>query len=177
VVENTGQTFRDFMANGFAGERATMGDWLTHLNTMFPEVRLKKTLEMRGCDSLPRDLFTALPALWTGILYDARALDEADALSESFGYDELVELRPRVAREGVGASFRGHPAADVGSRLIEIARGGLERRARLDALGRHEGRFLEPLAALISSRRSPADRLVDAHRRPTWSERLAAAQL
>src|SRR6185369_13044251 len=81
VVENTGQSFRSFMKHGFRGHRPTSKDWETHLNTLFPEVRLKRTIEVRGADSLPATLVCALPALWTGILYDPKALDEADELS------------------------------------------------------------------------------------------------
>ncbi|HTQ02879.1 MAG TPA: glutamate-cysteine ligase family protein, partial [Polyangiaceae bacterium] len=77
VLKNTGQTFRAFLADGFEGERATLEDWRLHLNTLFPEARLKNTLEVRACDAQSRELTRAVPALFTGILYDERALAEA----------------------------------------------------------------------------------------------------
>src|SRR6185436_17178643 len=70
VVRNTGQKFRAFMSDGFEGYKPDVHDWETHLNTLFPEVRLKDTLEVRGGDSLPERLAPAIPALWTGVLYD-----------------------------------------------------------------------------------------------------------
>lgn len=161
VIENTGQTFRDFLANGFQGHRATRDDWQTHLNTLFPEVRLKRTLEVRGADSLPAKLVCALPALWTGILYDARALDEADALSESFRYDELEALRPAIAERALRATFRGKPLAAIAEQLVAIAAGGLERRARLNKSGKDERVHLERIGALVEKGQSPADVLVE----------------
>ena len=77
AIANTGQTFRSFMADGFEGERATLEDWRLHLNTLFPEVRLKRTIEIRGADGQTTDMACALPALWTGVLYDEQALAEA----------------------------------------------------------------------------------------------------
>jgi gamma-glutamylcysteine synthetase len=40
------------------------------LTTAFPEVRLKRYLEMRGADGGPWRRLCALPALWVGLLYD-----------------------------------------------------------------------------------------------------------
>ena len=161
VIENTGQTFREFLEHGCQGHRAIRTDWETHLNSLFPEVRLKRTIEVRGADSLPVRLICALPALWTGILYDARALDEVDALSESFTYDELTALRPAIVERALGAVFRGKPLATYAERLIEIASGGLERRGHLNKNGRDERVHLEKLAALVARGMAPADALME----------------
>lgn len=162
IVENTGQTFRSFWKDGFEGHRATAADWLTHLNTMFPEVRLKRTIEVRGADSQSREMATALSALWTGILYDDGALAEAEALVEGFGHDELHALRPDVAERALGATFRGKPLSDLAERVTEASRGGLVRRARKRADGADETVHLEPLVRLVSRGRCPADDLLDA---------------
>ena len=161
AVDNTGQTFREFMASGSHGYRATMKDWETHLNTLFPEVRLKRTLEVRGADSQPASLLCALPAVWTGILYDARALDEADELSSSFGFQELEDLRPLIAEKALGAVFRGKPLADLAGRLIDIAMGGLERRSVRDKSGQDERQHLVKIAKLVERGWCPADVLVE----------------
>jgi glutamate--cysteine ligase len=161
IIENTSQTFRDFWKNGCRGHRATLGDWAMHLNTMFPEVRLKKTIEVRGGDSLPSSLFCALPALWTGILYDSRALDEADELCASFGHDELEALRPLVAEHGLPAAFRGTTLVPLAERLVTIASGGLERRGRLNRAGKDERVHLEKLVALVEKGQCPADELLE----------------
>ena len=161
IVENTGQSFRSFMKHGFAGYKPTMKDWETHLNTLFPEVRLKRTIEVRGADSLPSKLVCALPALWTGILYDERALAAVEDLTASYTSEELEALRPAVAERALAAPVRGAPLADVAQRVVDIAAGGLERRARLDRTGKDERIHLEKLVALVEKGWSPADALVD----------------
>ncbi|HVY45950.1 MAG TPA: glutamate-cysteine ligase family protein [Minicystis sp.] len=161
VLENTGQSFRSFMRHGFRGERPNQKDWETHLNTLFPEVRLKRTIEVRGADSLPARLICALPALWAGILYDAKALDEADALTASYRFAELEALRPHVAEEGLLAAFRGAPLADVAERVLDIASGGLARRARLNKNGQDERIHLAKLTALVENGMCPADAMTD----------------
>lgn len=161
VIENTGQSFRSFMSHGFRGIRPVRSDWETHLNTLFPEVRLKRTIEVRGADSLPANLICALPALWTGIFYDARALDEADELSASFTFDELEAVRPDISKLALGATFRGKPLASLAERLIDIASGGLERRGHLNRNGKDERVHLSRLSALVEKGHSPADALME----------------
>lgn len=159
VVANTGQTFRDFLANGYQGERATVADFKLHLNTLFPEVRLKNTIEVRACDSLPSELAMAVPAIFTGIFYDARALDLAEELADSFDYDAVEAARPELIRHGLSATLGGVRAQELAERVLEIAQGGLERRARKDERGRDERRYLELLSSLVAAGRVPADTL------------------
>jgi glutamate--cysteine ligase len=161
AIDNRGQTFRDFLTNGFQGHRATMTDWETHLNTLFPEVRLKRTIEIRGADSLPKPYFAALPALWTGILYDDTALAEADALVEDITHDELTAMRPHIPLDGLRTKFRGKPLAELAQKVIDIAERGLERRAILNREGRDERIHLESIKALAANARCPADVLRD----------------
>jgi glutamate--cysteine ligase len=161
AIANTGQTFRSFLKSGYEGHVATMEDWKTHLNTLFPEVRLKKTIEVRGADVQSTDLACALPALWTGVFYDDRALLEAEELVDGWTYDEIAELRTRVWRDGVRATFRGRPLAGVAERLVAIADGGLERRAILDSSGKDERVHLARLRKLVSEGRCPADTLLE----------------
>ena len=165
-IDNRGQTFRDFLANGFRDKngtvlRATMTDWETHLNTLFPEVRLKRTLEIRGADSLPKPYFAALPALWTGILYDEAALAEADALVENITHDELAAIRPQIPADGLRTPFRGKPLAELAQKVIDIAERGLERRAILNREGKDERIHLESIKVLAANARCPADVLRD----------------
>lgn len=160
VLENTGQSFRSFMEHGFKGHRATQTDWQTHLNTLFPEVRLKRTIEVRGADAQSSALTCALSGVWTGILYDDRALDEAEALTESFTYAELEALRPAIAQHGLQAMFRGEPLAALAERVLAISEGGLARRARMRN-GQDERVHLARLGALISKGQCPADTLLE----------------
>ena len=162
-VENTGQTFRSFLRHGFRGHRATASDWEMHINTVFPEVRLKRTLEIRGADCQSLPTLNALPALWTGILYDERALAEAEQLCGDFTHDEVVALRQHIPRLAIQAPWRGGTLVPLARRLAEIAAGGLERRARLDADGKDERVHLAGLQALLDRGQCPADALLAAH--------------
>ena len=161
VVENTGQSFRSYMKHGFHGERPTLKDWETHINSLFPEVRLKRTIEVRSADSLPASLICALPALWTGIFYDSKALDEADELTRDFTFAELDAVRPAIAERALAAPFRGKTLADLAARVLDVAHGGLERRARFNKSGKDERVHLTKLAALVEKGRCPADALLD----------------
>ncbi len=159
VVANTGQTFRAFWTEGFQGHQPDIHDWEMHLNTLFPEVRLKHTIEVRGGDSLPIRLSPALPALWTGLLYDAAALDEAEAFSASFAWNEMQTLRPELAHRGLSAVFRGKPLADAAQRLLDIARRGLMNRKRLSKNRQDETVHLAALSNLVEHGKTPADEL------------------
>ncbi|MFO0552557.1 MAG: glutamate-cysteine ligase family protein [Polyangiaceae bacterium] len=180
VVKNTGQTFRDLMKNGFTApgsdvtERANYGDWITHLNTMFPEVRLKRTLEVRGGDSLPPALVPGPAALFAGLFYDERALAEAEDVVAGFAFEELQALRVAVVQDGPRAPFRGRPCGEVTARIVDIASHGLERRARSGGGHPDERRFLAPVMELASSLRCPADALLQAYER--HREKLPSAQ-
>jgi glutamate--cysteine ligase len=162
AIANTGQTFRDFQQNGFEGHRATVGDWTLHLNTLFPEVRLKKTIEIRSADAQSTNMACALPALWTGLFYDDTALAEAETLTQGWTYDEVAELRTRVWLEGLRATFRRAPIAAIAERVVSIADGGLLRRARIEpSNGKDERVHLQRLRHLVGEARTPADLLVE----------------
>jgi glutamate--cysteine ligase len=159
-IHNTGQTFRGFYRDGFQGHRPNMEDWKTHLNTLFPEVRLKKTIEIRGADAQGTDMKCALPALWTSLLYDDAALAGAEALVEGWTHDELAELREHAWKDGLRATFRGKPLAVVAEKMVELAEGGLERRALVDGKGRDERVHLARLKKLVGEGKTPADVLL-----------------
>jgi glutamate--cysteine ligase len=160
-VANTGQTFRSFWKSGFSGHKPTMTDWQSHLNTLFPEVRLKKTIEVRGADAQGVKLACTLPALWTGILYDEKALAAADAMTADWTYDEVSSSRKEVWQKGLGAKFRASTLQPFAEKLIEIAEGGLERRAFVSASGKDERAHLSRLKELVAEGKSPADRLLE----------------
>ena len=157
VYANTGQTFRDFWQHGYEGERATIGDFRLHLNTLFPEARLKNTVEVRGCDAQRLELSPAIPAIFTGILYDERALAEAEELVRGFDYETVEASRPALVKDALGATIGATPARALAERLTDIALGGLDRRARLDEAGRSERALLEPLVAFVARGECPAD--------------------
>jgi glutamate--cysteine ligase len=160
VTANTEQTFRQFMAEGSRrGERATMADWRTHVNTLFPEARLKNTLEMRGVDAQPRALTCALPALWKGLLYDERAISQCDALIEPLSAELMNGIRPELANYGLRTKLLGRPLSAWALEVLEIARGGLERLDVRNERGENEAIYLDGIEALAREGRSPSDTL------------------
>jgi glutamate--cysteine ligase len=142
------------------GERATISDWANHLTTTFPEVRLKRYLEMRGADAGPSARLCALPALWTGLLYDQASLDAAWDLVKDWSAQERQTLRDDVPRLGFNAEIRGRRVRALAREVIALAHAGLERRARLDRAGRDETHFLQPLAMLVEGGETPAEILL-----------------
>jgi glutamate--cysteine ligase len=157
-LDASGQSFRDFMAGrlpALPGEVPDLGDWTDHLTTVFPEVRLKRFLEMRGADGGPWDRLCALPAFWTGLLYDAASLDAAWALVKDWTGEERETLRNDVARDALHATFRGRRVAEWARDVLAIARQGLRARAMLKH-GEDETHFLGSLETIADSGQSPA---------------------
>jgi glutamate--cysteine ligase len=157
-------TFREFMESGFQGERATIGDWDLHLTTLFPEVRLKQIIEVRGADSVPRDLICALPALYKGLFYDDRARADATALMADWGPAERAEALERVALDGLEAKVAGRPILERARALIEISRDGLDRLVATGLAEEAEDVFLSPLEAIADTGRSPGRDVLDSWR-------------
>ncbi len=166
----TDVTFRRFMEGGLArrlpGIEPQMGDWVNHVGTLFPEVRLKRYIEMRGADVGAPWTVAALPAFWVGLLYDAGALDAASRLVADWTAAERQMLRDAVPRYGLATPFRGGTLRDVAAEAVAIAVAGLKARARLDEAGRDESRHLAPLEEIAASGLSHADRLLAAFRGP-----------
>lgn len=148
--------FRRFMTEGWEGLRATMADWEVHLSTLFPEVRLKRYVEVRGADAGPMPMARGLGALWRGLLEEPAARAAAWALVEKHPFAEREALRRDVAREGLAARFGSRRVRDLAVELCRIADAGL---ARLPA-GAPDRPLLEPLRARAESGRSPADDLL-----------------
>lgn len=158
-----GASFRDLMAGKLAalpGERATVSDWANHLSTIFPEVRVKRYLEMRGADGGPESHISALPALFVGLLYDSLARDAAWELVKSWSAAEREQLRADVPRLGLAARIGGRSLLDLARDVLPLAKAGLARRARLNAAGQDETIYLAPLEQIAAEGRSNAERLL-----------------
>jgi glutamate--cysteine ligase len=170
-VDVAGSSFRALLAGRnpmLPGESATLSDWVNHLSTIFPEVRLKRFLEMRGADAGPWAKLCALPAFWVGLLYDQESLDAAWDLVKDWTAEERQKLRDDVPRLALAAEFRDGTVRDLARRALALSNEGLRRRARLDRQGRDETRFLEPLEEAVLTGRSPADLLLE-HYRTDWN--------
>jgi glutamate--cysteine ligase len=163
MIDAAGQSFRDFMAGrlpALPGEYPTIADWEDHLTTAFPEVRLKRFLEMRGTDGGPWRRLCALPALWVGALYDRASLDGCLELSKDWQKTDRHALREDVARRGLDAEIGGRPVREIARDLLELARHGLARRRRLGTAGDDETGFLQPLQRIVETGRTPAEELL-----------------
>jgi glutamate--cysteine ligase len=157
----SGQSFRDFL-NGelpvLPGALPTLRDWSDHMTTAFPEVRMKKFLEMRGADGGPWNRLCALPAFWVGLLYDDAALDAAWDLVRDFSREERHALRDGVPRHALRLPFRNGSVRDLAAEAVKIAIGGLQRRARLNSKGVDESGFLDTLIEIVEAGETPAER-------------------
>ncbi|HEX4742664.1 MAG TPA: glutamate--cysteine ligase [Caulobacteraceae bacterium] len=162
-IDVAGRSFADFMDGrlpGLEGERPTIKDWADHLSTLFPEVRLKQYLEMRGADAGPISRLCALPALWTGILYDPAAQAAAWDLCRHWTTEDREGLRRDVPRQALNAEVAGRKARDVARDMVAIARDGLKRRNRLSGGMVDESSYLGELEDIADSGVTAAERLL-----------------
>ena len=162
-IDVAGQSFRDFLKGrlpGRPGELPTINDWADHVTTAFPEVRLKRYLEMRGADSGPLPALNALPALWVGLLYEQDSLDAAWDLVKDWTIEDHDYLRSHAPRTGLSTKFQGLPLSDLARDVVEIAHAGLRARKRLDAEGNDETVYLAPLDLAVATGLAPADELL-----------------
>ena len=168
-IDVSGQSFRDFMDGklpGLPGVRPTLKDWADHTTTIFPEVRLKQYLEMRGADSGPWSRLCALPALWMGLLYDSASLAAAWDLCKDWAIEDHERLRADVARLGLKAEVGGRTAQAIAKDVLAIAREGLKRRNRLSGGLVDESGYLGELHEIADSGITPAERLLELYHGP-----------
>lgn len=165
-IDASGQSFRDFIAGklpALPGQVPGLGDFVDHMSTVFPEVRLKRYLEMRGADAGPWRRLCALPALWTGLLYDDLVLDAAFDLIKDWSIAEHEQLRRDVPKYALATPFRHGSVRDLALEVLTIAREGLRRRNRLNDVNEDESVFLDTLFSIAGSGRTFADDLLDAY--------------
>lgn len=163
-VDLSGQSFRAFMdgkLDALPGDRATAQDWADHLTTLFPEVRLKQYLEMRGADGGPWSRICALPALWAGILYDAPSLAAAWDLCKDWDIADHERLRRDVTRLGLKAEVNGRSVRDIAVDMVNIAKQGLKNRARFSGGMVDERGYITELEDIADSGVTSADRLLE----------------
>jgi glutamate--cysteine ligase len=168
-IDVAGRSFRQFMAGELPelpGETPTIKDWEDHLTTLFPEVRLKQYLEMRGADSGPANRICALPALWMGIYYDDQALEAAWDLVKDWTAADRTALRSDVISQGLKASIAGRTAQDVAKDMVAISKSGLKNRNRLNGAMVDETGYLAELEEIAASGVTPAERLLDLYNGP-----------
>jgi glutamate--cysteine ligase len=163
-IDVAGRSFRDFLDGRIAelkGITPTLGDWADHLTTLFPEVRLKRFLEMRGCDGGTWGRICGLPALFAGLLYDEVALDAGWDFVKDWTAEEREGLRQSVPKLALAAPFRSTDVRALAREMLKIATAGLHRRAATDAGGATEEGFIQPFWDLVERGRTRAEELLD----------------
>ncbi len=162
-VDCSGESFRAFMAGELPqlpGEKPSMKDWADHLTTIFPEVRLKKFIEQRGADAGAWRRLCALPAFWTGLLYEQASLDAAWDLVKDWSAEQRQALRDEVPSRGLDACIAGRSLQDIAIDVLAICRKGLEVRNVQGPAEQTEAKFLDVLDEIAQSSRSNADELL-----------------
>jgi glutamate--cysteine ligase len=168
-IDVSGKSFRDHLAGKLIpGERATISDWANHVSTIFPEVRLKRYIEMRGSDGGPWRRLPSLPAFWVGLIYDDANLDACWDIVKDWTAEERQKLRDDVPRLGFRAMIRNQYVLDLAIVLLRLAEKGLVRRNRLDRNGRDETRYLRPLQEIVAREITPAEELLEKFHGP-WN--------
>ncbi len=163
-IDVSGKSFRDFFAGKLKempGERPTISDWANHLSTIFPEVRLKRYLEMRGADGGPWRRLPSLTAYWVGLLYDDDALDACWDMVKGWSAEQRQQLRDDVPKLGFQAQIGNRNVLTLAQETLRVATRGLQRRKRLDRNGRDETRYLRPLEESIARGLTPAEELLE----------------
>ncbi|MFT6658217.1 glutamate--cysteine ligase [Maritalea sp.] len=166
-INCAGESFRAFLDGKLPqrpGELPTKADWEDHLTTIFPEVRLKSFLEMRGADSGPWEGICAMPALWVGVLYDQTSLDAAWDLVKHWTEEQRDQLRVDVAKTAFQAEIAGRKVGEVARDMLEISRAGLAARSRKNWEGFDEGVFLHPVERALKLEKCPAEVMLEAYR-------------
>jgi glutamate--cysteine ligase len=162
-IDASGKSFRDFFAGKLdvlPGERPTISDWANHLSTIFPEVRLKRYLEMRGADGGPWRRLPSLTAFWVGLLYDDDALDSCWEMVKAWTAEQRHKLRHDVPKLGFKAEIRDRNVLTLAQETLRLSARGLARRHRLDRNGRDETRYLRPLEESVAAGITPAEELL-----------------
>ena len=149
----SGLTFRQFLNSGHDGMRATMADWALHLSTLFPEGRLKKFIEVRGCDCGSLPMIEALAPMMRGLLYDKTARDAAIALTASLSFADRQRIADEIPVRGFATQAGAHTIGELAKQLVAIARDGLSRVAPA-SVG-----VLAPVEEIAATGRTQADRI------------------
>lgn len=162
-IDATGQSFQDFMNGRLAalpGEYPTLKDWADQTTIAFPEVRLKRFLEMRGADCGPPEMLMALPAFWVGLLYDSAAQDEALQVIQEWPIEQILMMHAQTPRQGLATVINNRTLQDVAQEVLAISARGLQRRAHKQK-GHDESIYLNPLIEIAKTGRTIATKMIE----------------
>ena len=160
-------TFRQLLKDGYQGQPATIADWNDHLSTLFPEMRIKKVLEVRSADGVNAALTAGLVALLRGLAYDATALGELEAALPKLGHREHLALHAAAQVKALDAPLPGAGTLkDLAREVVAIARRGLGRIDPLDAP------LLDPVDEVAQTGRTRAHVLLELQQLPPEQQLL-----
>jgi len=168
-----GMTFKDFM-EGKHGYKPTIDDWEMHVSTVFPDIRLKKFIELRGADAGSVEMITALAAFWTGIFYDTESLSIAHGLIKEIGLEALYGLRAKVPEDGLKAECKSVSLSSVAQKLLALSSEGLARRASKMGIV-SEQKYLHVLETIIACGQTDADRLLNLY--SSWGDKISTKEM
>ncbi len=166
-IDVAGSNFKNFIEgslNKAPSEIATEEDWSNHLTTLFPQVRLKKYLEIRSMDACSWDQICAQPAFWTGLLYDKDSLEESYSIISDWTDSDRSYLYKNVAKYGLKTKFKGGIILDIAKQFLNISLSGLKKRNNITSTGYDERKYLEPVQENLDKGISPADILIDKYK-------------
>jgi glutamate--cysteine ligase len=159
----TGASFKDLLKGALPqmrGERAVLSDWANHISTIFPEVRMKRYLEMRGADSGSISKIVAMSSFFTGLLYDNGVLDEAYELVKDITYEQALQARNDVPKLGFKAKMGKRSVHELAKASLALAEKGLKRRNFQNAQGQDESLYLDAIRTSVEAGRTPAEELL-----------------
>ncbi|PCI51529.1 MAG: glutamate--cysteine ligase [Alphaproteobacteria bacterium] len=178
-IDVAGQSFRDFLRGelpGYPGHKPILQDWEDHMSTLFPEVRLKKFLEVRGADGGTWNRICALPALWTGLFYDQTSLDAAWDMVRDWTHADHEYLRADVPVRALATRFRDGTVRDIAKQMVALSSDGLRRRARVNSTGEDERIFLGPLMTILERGQTVAEEMLEKYHKAEsdggWGENI-----
>ena len=165
-IDTTSYSFNDLVSKtpkekNIKEYNLTISDWINHLSTIFTEVRLKSYLEVRGADAGKWEMICALPAFWTGILYDEQNIDELWEITNEWSKEDILQLYQDVAKNGLQCYFNNQALHELGKMILDVSTSGLQRRGYLNSEGQDESIHLKKLKNIIEDQKTPADVLID----------------
>lgn len=148
----SGQSFRDFLDKKLTvlpGVAPMMTDWIHQISMVFPEVRLKRYLELRSADCGNDSMILALSALWVGILYDAQNLETAHDYIRTLSFSTIQQIYEEVPQQGLSTCLKSKSIGSLARHWVEKSKEGLQRRHCLNSKAQDESIYLEPLFAIL----------------------------
>lgn len=144
-------SFKQFMQYGYQGYEANIEDFKLHSNLFFPDVRLRKFIEIRNHDCVGDGFEYAIPAIYKGILYNKNAMLEILHLMKKISVQDIDEFRFNVPRTALKTIINGISAQDIATEILNIAY------QSLDSNSDNDSEYILPIMELTKQGLTPGD--------------------